>query len=69
MTIKRYVHTRDYQRIHQFLTDRYNETKTMHAKAKACHYGFHSEDDDGILTGPFREGRLSYQAKDRHSVD
>ena len=32
-------------------------------KAKACHYGFHPEDDDGILTGKFREDILSYQAR------
>lgn len=32
-------------------------------KAKACHYGFHPEDDDGVLTGAFREGALSYQAR------
>lgn len=33
------------------------------SKAKACHYGFHPEDDDDILTGKFREGILSYQAR------
>lgn len=32
-------------------------------KAKACHYGFHPIDDDGILTGTFREGKLAYQAR------
>ena len=32
-------------------------------KAKACHYGFHPEDDDGVLTGEFKEGLLSYHAR------
>ncbi|MDE6292855.1 MAG: GNAT family N-acetyltransferase [Bacilli bacterium] len=32
-------------------------------KAKACHYGFHPSDDDGILTGSFREGILAYQSR------
>ncbi len=34
-------------------------------KAKACHYGFKPEDDDGILTGNFREGALAYQGRKR----
>lgn len=32
-------------------------------KAKACHYGFKPIDDDGILTGNFREGELAYQGR------
>lgn len=32
-------------------------------KAKACHYGFHPGDDDGILTGTFKEGALAYQGR------
>lgn len=32
-------------------------------KAKACHYGFHPVDDDGILTGTFKEGALAYQGR------
>lgn len=32
-------------------------------KAKACHYGFKPEDDDGILEGSFREGALAYQGR------
>lgn len=32
-------------------------------KAKACHYGFHPTDDDGILTGTFKEGALAYQGR------
>lgn len=32
-------------------------------KAKACHYGFHLIDDDGILTGDFKEGKLAYQGR------
>lgn len=33
------------------------------SKAKACHYGFHPQDDDGVLLGSFREGALSYQTR------
>lgn len=32
-------------------------------KAKACHYGFKPAEDDGILTGAFREGALAYQGR------
>lgn len=32
-------------------------------KAKACHYGFKPDDDDGILTGTFREGILAYKGR------
>lgn len=32
-------------------------------KTKACHYGFHPIDDDGILTGDFKEGKLAYQGR------
>lgn len=32
-------------------------------KAKACHYGFKPAEDDGILTGTFREGALAYQGR------
>lgn len=32
-------------------------------KAKACHYGFKPAEDDGILTGEFREGALAYQGR------
>lgn len=41
----------------------YGESIEDNAKAKACHYGFHPTDDDGILTGPFREGSLAYQGR------
>lgn len=36
-------------------------------KAKACHYGFKPQDDDGILTGPFREGILAYKGRKNSS--
>lgn len=36
-------------------------------KAKACHYGFKPEDDDGILEGSFREGALAYQGRKNSS--
>ena len=32
-------------------------------KAKACHYGFRPEDDDGNLLGAFREGILAYKGR------
>ena len=32
-------------------------------KAKACHNGFHPVDDDGVLTGTFKEGALAYQGR------
>lgn len=32
-------------------------------KVKACHYGFHPEDDDGVLTGNVKEGTLAYQGR------
>ena len=35
--------------------------------AKACHYGFKPQDDDGILTGPFREGILAYKGRKNSS--
>lgn len=41
----------------------YGEDLDENMKAKACHYGFHPVDDDGILTGPFREGALAYQGR------
>ena len=41
----------------------YGELLDENRKAKACHYGFHSEDDDGILEGDFREGIKSYHAR------
>lgn len=41
----------------------YGEGLSEHRKAKACHYGFHAQDDDGILTGDFREGTLAYQGR------
>ena len=41
----------------------YGENLDENMKAKACHYGFHPEDDDGILTGTFREGALAYQGR------
>lgn len=41
----------------------YGEELDDNMKAKACHYGFHPIDDDGILTGDFREGKLAYQAR------
>lgn len=66
MIIKKFNKENDYERVIQFLTDCYEENKNMvcwlperfddNMKAKACHYGFHPADDDGILTGAFREG-------------
>ena len=41
----------------------YGEQLDDNMKAKACHYGFHPADDDGILTGTFREGVLAYQGR------
>lgn len=41
----------------------YGEKLDDNIKAKACHYGFHSIEDDGILTGDFNEGKLAYQAR------
>lgn len=41
----------------------YGEELDDNMKAKACHYGFHPADDDGILTGAFREGALAYQGR------
>ena len=41
----------------------YGENLDDNMKAKACHYGFHPADDDGILTGNFREGALAYQGR------
>ena len=41
----------------------YGEQLDDNMKAKACHYGFHPADDDGILTGTFREGALAYQGR------
>lgn len=43
----------------------YGELLNENRKAKACHYGFHPEDDDGILEGDFREGIKSYHARKR----
>lgn len=41
----------------------YGDDISDNKKAKACHYGFHSTDDDGILTGDFKEGKLAYQSR------
>ncbi len=41
----------------------YGEELDENMKAKACHYGFHPIDDDGILTGDFREGKLAYEER------
>ena len=41
----------------------YGEDIDDNLKAKACHYGFHPVDDDGILTGTFKEGALAYQGR------
>lgn len=41
----------------------YGEQFEDNRKAKACHYGFHPADDDGILTGTFKEGALAYQGR------
>ncbi len=41
----------------------YGEGLDDNMKAKACHYGFHPTDDDGVLEGPFREGALAYQER------
>ncbi len=43
----------------------YGENLDDNIKAKACHYGFHLIDDDGILTGDFNEGALAYQGRKR----
>ena len=32
-------------------------------KAKACHYGFHPQDDNGSLEGEYKEGKRSYQSR------
>ena len=41
----------------------YGEDIDDNLKAKACHYGFHPIDDDGDLTGTFKEGALAYQGR------
>ena len=41
----------------------YGEKLDDNMKAKACHYGFNPTEDDGILTGAFREGALAYQGR------
>lgn len=41
----------------------YGEELDDNMKAKACHYGFHPADDNGILTGTFRERALAYQGR------
>lgn len=41
----------------------YGDNLDDNRKAKACHYGFKPADDDGILTGSFREGALAYQGR------
>ena len=46
----------------------YGENLDDNMKAKACHYGFHPADDDGILTGSFREGALAYQGRKNSQV-
>ncbi len=45
----------------------YGENIEDNKKAKACHYGFKPEDDDGILEGTFREGALAYHGRKRSS--
>ena len=41
----------------------YGEQLDDNMKAKACHYGFNPTDDNGILTGAFREGAFAYQGR------
>lgn len=45
----------------------YGEDLDENMKAKACHFGIHPEEDDGDLTGIFKEGTLSYQSRKRSS--
>lgn len=44
-------------------TQVYGDELDENSKTKACHYGFHSEDNDGILTWTFREGAVSYAGR------
>lgn len=41
----------------------YGEDIDDNIKAKACYYGFNPQEDDGILTGSFKEGAISYQER------
>ena len=45
----------------------YGENIDDKMKATACHYGFHSEEDDDILTGDFKEGFLAYNSRKKSS--
>lgn len=46
----------------------YGEELDDSTKAKACHYGFHPADDDGILTGTFREGHWHIKAENNQDI-
>lgn len=46
----------------------YGEDVIEQRKITACHYGFHSEDDDNILDNPPREGNLSYLSRKNNSI-
>ncbi len=41
----------------------YGEKLSEHKKGKACHLGFHSEDEDNDLNSKFREGMESYHSR------
>lgn len=46
----------------------YGENLIDQRKATACHYGFHSEDDDNDLDNLPREGYLSYISRKQNSI-
>lgn len=46
----------------------YGESLEDKRKATACHYGFHSEDDDNNLDNLPREGILSYISRKNNSI-
>lgn len=46
----------------------YGENLIEQRKITACHYGFHSEDDNNVLDNPPREGNLSYISRKNNSI-
>lgn len=46
----------------------YGEDLIEQRKITACHYGFHSEDDDNNLDNAPREGNLSYISRKNNSI-
>ena len=46
----------------------YGESIIDQRKVTACHYGFHSEDDDNNLNKSPREGSLSYKSRKNNSI-